>query len=77
MLGDRLPQRGDPEGVGIADRLAGEGLSRRFEHRLGCETAGLTDLEMDDFATGGLAFVGGAQDVHGDEGRDQAAAGWT
>jgi hypothetical protein len=35
----------------------------------------LANLEMNDFGARGLALVGGAQDVHGDKGRNEAAAG--
>ncbi len=43
----------------------------RLAHGFGRLGPGLADFEMDHIGAGGLALIGGAQHIHGDEGRDQ------
>ena len=74
MPGNRLAQRRDAERVGIADAVRRQRPPRRVEHGFGRRRAGLADFEMDDRMPLCLARIGGAQHVHRDERRHQAAA---
>ena len=71
MSGDRLSQRCDAERVGITDRFVRQGVPGRLAHGFGRLGPGLADFEVDHIGAGGLTLIGGAQHIHGDEGRDQ------
>ncbi len=73
MRGDCLPQWGDAERVGIADAVFGERAPGRLADRRRRLRPRLADFEMDYPRARCLALIGGAQHVHRDEGRHEAA----
>src|SRR6516164_10863558 len=77
MGGNRPPQRRDSERIGVADRLADERPPGCLEDGFGRRSSRLANFEVNDFGAGGLPLVGGAEHIHGDEGRDEATAGGT
>jgi hypothetical protein len=75
MRGDGLPQRCDAQRVGVTDLRRFQRMSGGIEDGLWRLGARLTDFEMDYIGAARLALVGGAQDIHRDEGRDEPAPG--
>ena len=70
MAGDAGAQGWKAERFGIAELVGRQRVGCGFAHQRGRGRAGLPHLHVDDFVALRFALIGGAHDIHDDEGGD-------